>query len=260
MHHSGRFVNILVLLVSLLLLQATSVQATPPLPPKAAHLLAQRQPAVQQELTRKNLRLGMPVFMRIFKMEGVLEVWMQPKDRFVLFKSYPICAYSGFPGPKLHEGDWQSPEGFYRVTRAQMHPNSRHHLAFNIGYPNELDRQRQRTGSAIMVHGECSSRGCFAMGNQAMEEIFLLAHAALAGGQESFAIHIFPFRLTQANLHKFRSSPWLAFWKSLEPGFSAFETSHQVPDILTEKGHYVIRTKATRLALAPPETTGTAAQ
>lgn len=131
-----------------------------------------------------------------------------------------------------------------------MNPNSNYHLAFNIGYPNAFDRSRNRNGSSIMVHGECSSRGCFAMGNKNIEEIYLLAHSSLASGQEKFDVHVFPFALTARNLFKFRSSPWIGFWKKLQPGFEAFERSHNVPNITVEQGNYVLADQAVRMAMA----------
>lgn len=128
-----------------------------------------------------------------------------------LFRSYPICSYSGYPGPKLSEGDWQSPEGFYRVTSEQMNPWSDNHLAFDIGYPNEYDRAWDRTGGSIMVHGGCTSMGCFAMSDYRIEEIYTLAHAALAHGQRAFSVHIFPFRLTSANLNGYQKFTLVCF-------------------------------------------------
>ncbi len=248
MHHHRRQLIPLLACCLLLTLLAGPGGTAPPLPGKAASLLEKTRPRLERELASHDLRLGAPIFIRIFKIPATLEVWMRQGPSFVLFKTYPICSYSGYPGPKLHEGDWQSPEGFYSVSARGMNPESSYHLAFNIGYPNEFDRQRDRTGSAIMVHGECSSRGCFAMGNLGMEEIYLLAHAALAGGQERFAVHVFPFPLTDENLARYRGSPWLDFWKSLQPGYLAFERTRTVPAITVRNGVYVVNEPATRLA------------
>jgi murein L,D-transpeptidase YafK len=200
---------------------------------------------VLDELADKGFQLGQPLFMRLFKMPGELEVWMQKDGQFQLFKTYSICTYSGYPGPKLYEGDWQSPEGFYTVTRRRMNPNSQYHLSFDIGYPNAFDKERKRTGSSIMVHGGCCSGGCFAMSNGRMEEIYLLAHSALSASQESFSIHIFPFRMTARNMSKYSSSPWIGFWKNLQEGYNAFEMSHQVPMITANQGKYMVNEQLT---------------
>jgi len=244
--------KILCLLLGSLFFFITSSFARPSLTPKAAGLLQSAELRITNELTDKGFTLGQPVFMRIFKIPGELEVWLKKDDTFHLFKTYAICCYSGYPGPKLMEGDWQSPEGFYSVSGSQMNPNSSYHLAFNIGYPNTFDRARNRTGSSIMVHGECSSRGCFAMGNSQMEEIYLLAHSALTAAQHHFDLHIFPFRLTARNLFKFRSSPWIGFWKKLRPGFDYFELNHRPPTVAVVDGNYIIGQESFNVAMATP--------
>lgn len=229
---------------------ATAALATEPVTtPKADNLMAKTRPKLQQELQEKGFAVGQPIFVRIFKIPGNLEVWMNKGRGFELFKTYRICTYSGFPGPKVNEGDWQAPEGFYSVSAEQLNPKSGYHLAFDVGYPNEYDVAKHRTGSLIMVHGDCQSVGCFAMTNGRIEEIYLLAHEALAKGQEQFSVHIFPFPLTPRNLQKFAVSPWISFWKSLEPGFAAFEQSKQVPEIAVQNGEYVVTSKVGKLAM-----------
>jgi len=233
----------------ILILPALAVAASPPVTPRARMLMHEAGKRLEQDLQDKGFHIGSPIFIRIFKIPGTLEIWLGRNDRFHLYKTYPICSYSGYPGPKLMEGDWQSPEGFYTVSPRQMNPNSSYHLAFNVGYPNAFDRARKRTGSSIMVHGACSSRGCFAMGNNQMEEIYLLAHAALAEGQKEFALHIFPFPLTARNLFKFRSSPWIGFWKKLRPGYDYFEKFHKAPVVAVVDGNYSIQNTPFEVAM-----------
>lgn len=250
MHHIRRYLNIILLpVIWFLLLNGTNCLGGENIPAEAKldSILAAVTPALKQELAAKKLELGAPVFIRIFKLQGQLEVWMQQDDIFKLFKTYRICSYSGYLGPKQHEGDWQSPEGFYMVTPKLMNPGSSYHLAFNIGYPNDYDMFLQRDGGDIMVHGGCSSMGCFAMSNHRMEEIYALAHYAFLGGQESFAVHIFPFRMTEENLNRFHFSPWIGFWKNMQEGYIAFEKNRQVPLISAEKGKYIVE-KPLRLA------------
>ncbi|MDR2550928.1 MAG: murein L,D-transpeptidase [Desulfobulbus sp.] len=226
---------------------ATGIE--PPSTPKADQLMSQTKPKIQQELRSKGFALGEPIFVRIFKLPGILELWMDKGRGFELFKSYRVCNYSGFLGPKINEGDWQSPEGFYSVSAEQMNPKSSYHLAFDVGYPNEFDMSKNRTGSLIMVHGDCQSVGCFAMTDGRIEEIYLLAHEALKNGQERFGVHIFPFPLTPLNLKKFAASPWIKFWQALEPGYTAFEQSKQVPEVSVHNGEYVVETPSHKLAM-----------
>lgn len=201
------------------------------------------RPTLKQSLREQNLALGNPVFLRIFKETSELEVWVaqSANTTFKLYKTYPICAYSGGLGPKLKEGDRQSPEGFYRVSRGQLNPQSNYHLSFNLGFPNAFDRHHGRTGSFLMVHGSCSSIGCYAMTNAGIEEIYLIVEAALDAGQTAVPVHAFPFRLTPANLERHASSPWIGFWRQLQPAFDAFETTRRPPVISVEAGTYRLR-------------------
>ncbi|MET0652084.1 MAG: L,D-transpeptidase family protein, partial [Hyphomicrobiaceae bacterium] len=170
-------------------------------------------------LTQKGLAAGDAVMIRIFKAESELELWMQKDDRFELFTTYSICKWSGKLGPKQHEGDRQAPEGMYAVGMPQIHRKGRWPRALNIGYPNAFDRAMDRTGSYILVHGGCSSTGCFAMTNQQMEEIYRLSEEALKQGQTHIPIHVFPFRMTETNLKAFADSRWQSFWRNLKDAY-----------------------------------------
>lgn len=208
---------------------------------RAAAAAARVRPALEQALSSLGLRLGAPVFVRIFKEEGELELWLEGADgRHVLFRTWPICAWSGTLGPKLREGDGQAPEGFYRVGAAQMNPRSRFHLSFDLGFPNAYDRAHGRSGSFLMVHGACVSIGCYAMGDAAIEEIYTLAAAAHAGGQRAFDVHAFPFRPEDARLAAEKASPWHAFWSELAPAYAVFERSRRPPRIDVEHGRYAV--------------------
>ena len=197
-------------------------------------------PKLEPELEAFGLALGGDLYIRIFKEEKDLEIWgvQIESGTYRKFKTYPICSYSGGLGPKEREGDFQSPEGFYDVTKNRLNPNSNYHLALNIGYPNAYDRSMGRTGSFIMVHGACISIGCFAMGNEGIEEIYLLAEASLNNGQAAIPVHIFPFRMTDENMKAHKNSPWLAFWKNLKEGYDLFETTNIPPTVQNEGGTY----------------------
>ena len=189
------------------------------------------RPSLKTALHAKGLRWGAPVFIRIFKEEKELELWIDDGKQFKHFKTWPICKYSGTLGPKLKEGDGQAPEGFYFVPRSRMNPRSRLHLSFNLGYPNAYDRARKRTGSALMVHGNCVSIGCYAMTDARIEEIYSLCDAALQNGQRFFRVHCFPFRMTEANMKRHEKSKWISEWKNLKIGYDWFEKTKRPPNV-----------------------------
>ena len=197
------------------------------------------------DLEAAGFALGMPAHVRIFKRERRLEIWMAREDgRYAKFRGYDICTYSGVLGPKLAEGDLQAPEGFYRVARSQLNPQSRHYLAFNLGYPNAYDRSLGRTGSALMVHGGCSSIGCFAITDEGVDEVYAVVEAALNRGQEAVDVHVFPFALTDSALATEVHSPWSAFWQNLKRGYDLFEAKSVPPKVAACRGRYVFGTEA----------------
>ncbi len=186
-----------------------------------------------------------PIFIRIFKEESQMEIWKQQDDgHFALLKTYSICRWSGGLGPKKEEGDRQAPEGFYTVTPAQMNPDSNYYLSFNIGYPNAYDRALGRTGSNLMVHGACSSSGCYSMTDADAGEIFRLARDAFRGGQRAFEIQAFPFRMTPENLARHHDDPNMDFWRMLKVGFDSFELTHVPPKVDVCDRHYVFNADA----------------
>lgn len=214
-----------------------------PGPERAAAAATRVRPALERDLAAKQLRFGDPVFLRAFKREMKLELFVRDRraGTFRLFRSYPIAKASGTLGPKLAEGDGQVPEGFYFVPRSAMKPDSRFHLAFNIGYPNAYDRAHDRTGSLIMVHGNRVSVGCLAMTDPKIEEIYTLCDAALRNGQPYFRIHVFPFRMTEQRMKQAAETHprWLDFWQNLKQGHDWFEHHHNPPDTTIKDGRYV---------------------
>ncbi|MGH6728167.1 MAG: L,D-transpeptidase family protein [Pseudolabrys sp.] len=192
------------------------------------------------EMQAKQMDKESPILIRIFKEEAEMEVWKKNRSgEFALLKTYPICRWSGDLGPKVKEGDRQAPEGFYTITPGQMNPNSNYYLAFNTGYPNAFDRAWNRTGSELMVHGDCSSRGCYAMTDAQMQEIYSLARESFFGGQKSFQFEAFPFRMTALNMARHRNNPNFAFWKMIKEGYDHFEATHQQPKVAVCEKRYV---------------------
>lgn len=213
-----------------------------PLPTKATQELPA---ALLALLDKKKMPKLSPIVVRIFKEESELEVWKQDAaGRFQHLKTYPICRWSGDLGPKFYEGDRQSPEGFYAVTPAQMNPNSNYHLSINLGYPNAFDRAHQRSGSFLMIHGDCLSVGCYAMTDDQISEIYALARDTFRGGRPSFQVQAYPFRLTPANLARHRNNPNLPFWKMLKVGNDHFETTGREPKVDVCERRYVFDAQA----------------
>jgi murein L,D-transpeptidase YafK len=200
---------------------------------------ARVKPLLQKQMNTQQLAWGSPVYLRIFKSSSELEVWMKKGELYVLFKTYPICTFSGELGPKTRQGDMQSPEGFYSVGKLQLNPYSSYHLSFNLGYPNEHDRSNGRTGDYLMVHGNCVSIGCYAMGDENIEEIYTLVAASLQTAR-SVPVHIFPFRYESAPAN-WKQHRWGSFWADLQPAYSKFNQTKQVPAVRVVNKRYVVQ-------------------
>jgi len=207
------------------------------LPTRAMKELSPQMVALLEE---KHMPKDSPILIRLFKEESELEVWKQDTTgRFQLLKVYPICRWSGDLGPKIHEGDRQAPEGFYTITPDLMQPNSNYYLAINTGFPNAFDRANGRHGAFLMIHGDCSSRGCYAMTDEQIGEIYSLARESLLGGQQSFQIQAYPFRMTPANLARHRTNPNMPFWRMIKEGNDHFEVTHLEPKVEVCNKRYV---------------------
>ncbi len=192
------------------------------------------------KMKAKGMTRTSPIMVRIFKEEGVLEVWKQKNNgKYDQIATYEICKWSGKLGPKFIEGDRQAPEGFYTVRPTQMNPQSQYYLAFNIGFPNAYDKANGRTGQHLMVHGACSSSGCYSMTDESVAEIYAFGRDAFKGGQRDFQIQAFPFRMTAANMARYKSDPNYAFWKMLKQGYDAFETTKKPPKVDVCEKRYV---------------------
>jgi murein L,D-transpeptidase YafK len=204
------------------------------------HSLEPLSPKVMADLAANNLKVGAPLLVRIFKEENEMEVWLQQEyGPYVHFRTYQICSRSGVLGPKFQEGDRQAPEGFYMVSQRQMNPKSKYYLSFNIGYPNAFDKAHGRTGTHLMVHGGCSSRGCYAINDEQVQELFSLAREAFLYGQKEFPVHAFPFRMTEQNLLRHAASQHAAYWRDLKAGYDYFEQFRQPPVVGVKDFRYV---------------------
>ena len=211
------------------MLGGASTRSLTPIPPQTVALMQ-----------TKGMSQSDPILIRAFKKEAEMEVWKRGSNgQYALLKTFPICRWSGQLGPKLKQGDRQAPEGFYAITPGQMNPNSSYYLSFDVGYPNAIDRAKGGTGNYIMVHGTCSSSGCFAMTDASMAEIYAIAREAFNGGQRAFQFQSYPFRMTASNIAKFRNDPNAPFWKNLKEGSDYFETLKEEPRVAACGTKYV---------------------
>jgi murein L,D-transpeptidase YafK len=196
--------------------------------------------ATLADMTALDTTPSSPTLIRTYKKEAELEIWkMKSNGEYARLKTYPMCRWSGQLGPKKREGDMQVPEGFYTIAPGQMNPNSHYYLAFNVGYPNAYDRSLGRTGGNVMVHGVCSSAGCFSMTDEQVADIYAIARDSFGGGQREIQLQSYPFHMTAENMAKFRLDPNIDFWKNLKEGSDHFEVTKNEPSVLVCGKHYV---------------------
>ena len=194
---------------------------------------------VQALMSVKGMNKSSPVLIRSFKKESELEIWkMAGNGQYALLKSYPMCRWSGQLGPKKREGDRQAPEGFYDITPASMNPNSSFYLSFNMGFPNAFDRTHGRTGAHLMVHGACSSAGCYSMSDDQIAEIYAIVREAHNGGQRAVQMQAMPFRMSAENLAKHRYDANMPFWRNLKEGSDMFEVARVEPKVSVCQARY----------------------
>lgn len=194
-----------------------------------------------------------PMVIRVYKQSSELEVWKRTTTgRYALLKTYPICKWSGELGPKIQEGDYQSPEGFYDVTPALMNPKSNYFLSFNVGFPNKFDQVWGRNGTYLMIHGDCKSVGCYAMTDDGIKELYAMARETFKGGNRSFQLQLLPFRMTEANVAANAASPHAPFWRNLKEGTDIFDATNVPPLVdVCEKRYVFNRPGVAGAALDP---------
>jgi murein L,D-transpeptidase YafK len=210
------------------------------LSPVTSRSLTPVSPKTVAEMEAIGSSKNAPILIRTYKKEAEFEIWKMKADgRYAYLKSYPMCRWSGQLGPKVREGDRQVPEGFYSISPAHMNPNSAYYLSFDVGYPNAYDRALGHTGGSIMVHGICSSAGCFSMTDAQIAEIYAIARESFAGGQRAIQMQSYPFHMTAENLTKYRLDQNIDFWKQLKEGSDNFEVTKQDVSVGVCNKHYV---------------------
>lgn len=203
------------------------------------------------------------VFFRVFKSERELEVWVREPagPAFTRVATYPVCELSGELGPKRKQGDLQVPEGFYSID--VFNPWSQYHLSMRVDYPNAVDRVRGHSaapGGDIYIHGGCATVGCVPVTDEYIEEVYLMAAAARAAGQDRIPVHIFPTRLDDDGLRQLADtygpdSVDYPFWQNLQQGYLAFERSRVLPWVDAEGGRYTFDALPSRVARSAPAST-----
>lgn len=252
MRRACTFRNALVALAAMgLLVALASCKRRPPEPDRVAKARARSGAEVKRLCRAAGVKYPPEeLFLRAFKHEAVLECWARGRggEPFRLVKEFQITGSSGHPGPKRREGDGQVPEGFYRIDR--FNPASAYHLSMRVDYPNGSDRilsDREKPGFDIYVHGGSGTIGCLPLGDEGIEQLYLLALDASENGRP-LPIHIFPAKMRGAEWERFRAeniaerTELAEFWAMLQPGFDAFEDGREVPLVeVAADGRYVLR-------------------
>ncbi len=209
--------------------------------------------ALVSKMKAKAMSPADPIVVRIFKQESELEIWKRTRGgQYALLKTYPMCRWSGKLGPKTRAGDRQAPEGFYSIPASMLNPKSQYYLSVNLGYPNRLEQALGHTGEALMIHGACSSSGCYAMTDEGVGEIYAVGREALKGGQRAFQVQAYPFRMTAENMAKHRGDPNHAFWQRLKQGYDLFETTRKPPQVGYCGGGYAFKAEGQDAPPADP--------
>ena len=194
-----------------------------------------------EDMSAKGMQRNAPIMARVFKEEGKVEIWKQKTNgRFdVIADLQHLQVVGASSAPNTPRATARRRKASIRCGRAQMNPNSKYHLAFNIGFPNAYDRANGRTGSNLMVHGACSSSGCYSMTDAQIEEIYAFGRDAFQGGQTEFQIEAFPFRMTAAEHGALPQRPELPFWQMLKEGYDHFEITKVPPKVDVCEKRYV---------------------
>ncbi|MFO0550067.1 MAG: L,D-transpeptidase family protein [Polyangiaceae bacterium] len=177
------------------------------------------------------------VLFRVFKQENELELWAASTADGQLGKiaTYRICYASGAIGPKRKEGDRQVPEGFYTLNAYTS--TWKYHLMMYVSYPNGLDKIRggPTPGGEIYIHGNCVSVGCIAMGDERIEELWLVAHTLNEAGGVVH-LHVFPTRGLTELLASGTMPEHHDFWANLKTGYDYFEERRRLPVVSVGPG------------------------
>lgn len=207
--------------------------------PKVKQSYNEKWAAISKNLKAKGVdSANYKVLIRVFKEEKLLEVWLKSKgaEKYVQYGTYDICRSSGELGPKRTEGDYQVPEGFYKVNF--FNAFSDYYLGMQINYPNQSDviLGKKPYGGQIMIHGNCVTIGCIPITDDKIKELYLICLFSKGAGND-VSVDGYPFRLTSANMDKAKNADkkLFDFWSNLKTVYDHFEKHHLVPVIGVDK-------------------------
>ncbi len=234
--------------------------------PRAGEALKKKEDTLRKQFRQKKLEWPAPnIYIRSFKYDSQLEVWVKYKDHepYKLFKTYKVCAMAGTLGPKRMQGDYQVPEGFYYIN--EFNPKSSYHLSLGLNYPNSSDKMLSDSllpGGDIYIHGKCVTTGCIPIMDNQIEELYILAAHARNQGQEFIPVHIFPVHFKNPKsteyLVKFLKEfpEYVSLADQLKAGYQYFEKTKRLPVVMIgKKGEYIVGnyTTSPELSLLPPQ-------
>jgi murein L,D-transpeptidase YafK len=207
----------------------------------------EKESIVKQYFADKKLSMDkFQLFLRAFKKEQILEVWIKEKnkDQFSLLHTYDFCSSSGTLGPKRKEGDLQIPEGVYHINH--FNPISNFYLSLGINYPNESDKilsDKKHPGGAIYIHGNCVTIGCIPITDEKIKELYVITVEAKNGGQDKIPVHIFPTKLDVNGIDLLRKETadieTIRFWENLQSVYTDFQSSKKLKSVKVDKtGRY----------------------
>ncbi len=200
-----------------------------------------------------NLHIDYPPYKIVvvaYKSERMLELWAESRDLrpFKLVKKYKFTAFCGDLGPKRRRGDLQIPEGFYRINH--FNPFSNFHLSMKVNYPNRSDSilgYRANLGGEIRIHGSFVTIGCIPIGDEAIEELYIICVDTKSAGQKDIPVYIFPKRMDSLGMVALseiagEDTALLSFWQNLKQGYDIFDVTHQELGFnVNESGKYIFK-------------------
>jgi len=213
--------------------------------PKVRKAIKEKEQLVKKLFKNKNIKYGSKIFIRVFKLDGKLELWALKNKKYKLIKTYQICMPSGVIGPKRAQGDYQVPEGFYYLNH--FNPYSSYYLSLGVSYPNKSDRilkTKKDAGGAIYIHGSCVTIGCMPLTDDIIKEVYIIAMESRNNGQYKIPIHIFPCRMQKEyckkEMKKYPKNQ--KFWQDILEGYNYFENNKILPKIkINSKGKYIFK-------------------